>query len=155
MEAMTYERDWDCDGAIRMKDAKTIAHYKELKDMNPDCKECDCFFAFCKSQFREGLKSIRPLKDGEKLISAGGGLYGTKDGPDKFFAFYDEIVEKIKAECDPQEVYFHEYNNHESMIAWDGDTEAIKLVIGYWGVEIARSITRFNAYKTIDQLIKE
>lgn len=45
-------------------------------------------------------------------------------------------------ECDPQEVYFYEYNNHECMIAWDGDKEAYDLIVGYWGEEVAKTIKR-------------
>lgn len=115
-KAMIYERDWDCNGAIRLKNATTIERYHELKEQHPDCKECDCFFAFSKQQFAEGIKNIRPLKEGEKLHKMDGGLFGTKDGMDKFFTYYQDRDNRIKAECNPQEVYFYEYNNHESMI---------------------------------------
>lgn len=152
---VTHERDWDCDGAIRMIGETTIKRYRELKETHPDCKQCDCFFAFNKEQFSEGIKSIRQLKEGEKLINAGSGLFGTRDGLDKFFAFYDGITSLIKEECDPQEVYFYEYNNHESMISWDGDAEAIKLVIAYWGEDTARNIKRYSAFKDIDDIVKE
>ena len=154
-KAMIYERDWDCNGAIRMKNATSIERYHELKEQHPDCKECDCFFASSKQQFAEGIKNIRPLKEGEKLHKMDGELFGTKDGMDKFFTYYQDRDNLIKAECNPQEIYFYEYNNHESMISWDGDTEAIKLIIHYWGIEVAKSIKRFNAIRTVEQLAGE
>jgi hypothetical protein len=51
----------------------------------------------------------------------------------RFFKFYDDSRAAIPKECDPQEVYFYEYNNHECMIAWDGDKEAYDLIVGYGG----------------------
>ena len=58
------------------------------------------------------------------------------------FKFYDDSRAAIPKECDPQEVYFYEYNNHECMIAWDGDKEAYDLIVGYWGEEVAKTIER-------------
>ena len=68
--------------------------------------------------------------------------FGTKDGLAAFFKFYDDSRAAIPKECDPQEVYFYEYNNHECMIAWDGDKEAYDLIVGYWGEEVAKTIER-------------
>ena len=41
------------------------------------------------------------------------------------------------------------------MISWDGDAEAIKLVIAYWGEDTARNIKRYSAFKDIDDIVKE
>lgn len=142
---LQYSRDFsEYDGCVVMHNAKTIDRYKELQKEkeNIDCFSYDCFFAFSNQQFADGLKKIRPLKEGEKLVSVGAGMYGTRDGVDKFFAAYDEFDAKIKKECDPQEVYFYEYNNHESMISWEGDAEPLKIIRRIWGKEIASKITR-------------
>ena len=142
---LQYSRDWDnYEGGVVMHNAKTIGRYKQLMDEKHhiDCYRYDCFFAFSNQQFAEGLKKIRPLKEGEKLVSVGAGMYGTRDGVDRFFAAYDEVDRRVKDECDPQEVYFYEYNNHESMLSWDGDTEPMKIITRIWGEEAASQIVR-------------
>lgn len=144
---LQYSRDFsEYDGCVVMHNAKTINRYRELQEekSKQDCYRYDCFFAFSNQQFAEGLKKIRPLKEGEKLVSVGAGMYGTRDGVDKFFAAYDEIDKRIKQECDPQEVYFYEYNNHESMISWDGDAEPFKIIRRIWGDETAAKIVRLS-----------
>ena len=147
-----YRIDWNCDGHIRMLDTKTLDTYHKLKyDFNAEMH--DCFFAFSNQQFKEGIERFN-LQD-KKIYSAGMGLYGTKEGIDDFYEQYKEPEKKIKEQCDPQEVYFFEYNNHESMISWDGDTEAIRIIINYWGVDIAKKIVRRSAFKSIDEIIKE
>lgn len=139
---LQYSRE--CDGCVIMHNAKTIKRYKELHEEKSkrDCYRFDCFFAFSNQQFEDGLKKIRPLKEGEKLVNVGAGMYGTRDGVDKFFAFYEEIDKRIKLDCDPQEVYFYEYNNHESMISWDGDKEPYKIVSKIWGKDVANNLVR-------------
>lgn len=142
---LQYSRDWgEYDGCVVMHNAKTIGRYKQLQHEkhNLDCYRYDCFFAFSDQQFTEGMKKIRPLKEGEKLVSVGAGMYGTRDGVDRFFAAYDEIDGRVKQECDPQEVYFYEYNNHESMISWEGDAEPFRIVSRIWGEETASKIVR-------------
>lgn len=149
-----YTQDYGNDGMISYRNAHTLKRYKELcKERNEvDVKKYDCFFAFSNQQFSEGLKSIRPLKEGEKIVSIGAGGYGTRDGVDRLFAYYDEVNARIKAECDPQEVYVYEYNNHESFISWDGDLEAIRLIYSIWGEEVARKIDRKSVFYPIEHL---
>ena len=149
--------NYDNDGVLEYKNAKTLKRYHELIDeqSNVDTKKYDVFFAFSNEQFEVGLKSIRPLAEGEKLVRLGGGGFATKDGAERLLEFYESIDAKIKAECDPQEVYVCEYNNHECCIAWDGDLEAIKIIISIWGVDVARNIKRFNALKSFDAIINE
>lgn len=55
-----------------------------------------------------------------------------------------KINKQIASECDPQEVYFCEYNDCECMYSCIGDEDAIKLVADLFGVEIAKSIVRFS-----------
>lgn len=152
-----FSPDLDNDGMLNYKNAKTLKRYHELVNerMYVDTKKFDVFFAFSKEQFEEGLKSIRPLAEGEKLVSIGGGGFATKDGAKRLFEFYDSIEAKIKAECDPQEVYVCEYNDHECCIAWDGDLEAIKIILSTFGEEAARKIKRRHATMSIDDLIRK
>lgn len=142
---LRYYRDWEnYDGGVVMLNPQTINRYKELiKERNEvDITKFDCFFAFSDKQFNEGLKKIRPLKEGEKLVPLCGGGFATKDGVERLSAYYKSVDDKIRQECDPQEVYFYEYNNFECMISWDGDEEAINLVESYFGSDIAKSIVR-------------
>lgn len=155
---LRYYRDWDnCEGGICMLNPQTINRYHELKaeQSKVNVHKYDVFFAFSNTKFAEELKRIRPLKEGEKLVRIGGGGYGTRDGVKRLFEFYESIDAKIKEECDPQEIYFYEYNNHESMFAWDGDLEVIKIIIGIWGADVARSIKRYNASMSVDNIIRK
>lgn len=157
---LRYYQDWDnWDGGIRMLNAQTIKRYREIRDTHPDADKYGVFFAFSRKQFAEGYKRLVELghiKDGDKVVQdKATGAFGTKEGLDGFFKFYDDNLAAIPKECDPQEVYFYEYNNHESMIAWDGDLEAIKLIISYWGADIARTIKRFNASMSVDNIIRK
>lgn len=149
---LQYYRDWDrMEGGIVMKNAQTINRYKEIKNQHPDGDECGVFFAFSRDQFSKGynrLVELGHIKDGEKVCQdSETGAYGTKSGLDKFFQFYIDREKQIPTECDPQEVYFYEYNNHECMFAWDGDKEAVEIIIRHWGKDVAKSLKRYNASK--------
>ena len=140
-----YYHDWDnSEGGICMKNAKTIKHYRELKNENHKTEDYGVFFAFGEKQFEEGRQQLIAkgyLKEGEKVLSAGLGLYGTQEGIDRYMAFYEVREKKIAKECNPQEVYFYEWNNHECMISGEDD-DALKVVIGYFGKEEAHKIVR-------------
>lgn len=144
-------------GMLLYKNAHTLKRYKELcrQRYEEDVKKYDCFFAFDNQQFVQGLKSIRPLKEGEKLVSIGGGGYGTRDGAERLFKFLDAIKNRIKVECNPQEVYVYEYNNHESCIDWDGDLNAMRLIASIWGNEVARNIERKSAFYSIEYILND
>lgn len=141
-------RDWDCEGAIRMKNAKTIKRYMALMNEHPDCNKYGIFWAFDNKQFDEGkarMKELGLYEDGQKIYSFGNGGFGiSKEQINAFFGFYAERNKRITKECDPQEVYIYEYNNHECMLSWDGDGAAYKIIVDMYGEEVAKSITRFN-----------
>jgi len=140
-----YYQNWDnSEGGICMIKPKTIKRYYEIKSEEPKAVHYGVFFAFGEKQFEEGRKRlIRDgyLKEGDKVCSAGAGMYGTESEINRFFKFYDERGKRIGKECDPQEVYFCEWNNHECMISMDDD-EALKCVISYFGKEAAHKIVR-------------
>lgn len=50
--------------------------------------------------------------------------------------------EKIKNECDPQEVYFYEYNNSECIFS--DDEQAYDVVCSIFGQDAANSIRRIR-----------
>lgn len=147
-------QDWDNDGTLSCQNVKTIKHYKELKEERSSCdlSKFDMFCAFSKQQFEENRKHIRPLNEGEKYVSFGAGVFGTKDGIEKYLAFSESINKRIAEECDPQEVYCYEFNNYECCIAYDGDADAIRLVADYWGWDKAREIKRWCSFYSIDCL---
>ena len=71
----------------------------------------------------------------------------------KHSSAFDEFAKRVKQECDPQEVYCYEFNNYECMLSWDGDEQAIRLIIDYYGVETARTVRRWNALNSIDYIL--
>ena len=155
---LRFYRDWDkWDGGIRMLNAQTIARYIQINEAHPDVDKYGVFFAFSKEQLKEGIAHLKELgfiKDDRELVQdKNTGAFGTGAGLRSFFNFYKESRAAIPKECDPQEVYFYEYNNYESMYAWDGDFEAIRIIICYWGADVARNIKRYNASKSIDNII--
>jgi hypothetical protein len=140
-----YYQDFErTEGSICMIKPKTIKRYHEIKDEQPEDEHYGVFFAFGEKQFEEGRKRLIRngyLKEGEKVCSVGAGMYGTASEISRFFKFYDERGKRIGKECNPQEVYFYEWNNHECMITMDDD-EALKCVISYFGKEAAHKIVR-------------
>lgn len=110
----------------------------------------DCFYAFGKWQFDEGLKRFglaEGFKDGSvKICHAGAGLYGTKEGLDEYFqALRDRTAAdraEIREKCTPQDVYEVEYNNYECMYDWDGDLQALGRVVFWFGEQAAYKVRR-------------
>lgn len=154
-------RNWDQEGAICMRNAKTIKRYMELKEesSNIDLNALGIFFAFSDQQYEEGLQDLIKrgiIKSDDKIyqLPISGG-FGTKQGYKAMIAEYSKNTDKIRKECDPQEVYFYEYNNHESMLSWDGDSEALRYIFDIWGEEVARGIKRYSAVHDIEEIILE
>lgn len=141
------------EGELLVSGSKTIERYRELResDNNKDCYSYGVFFAFSNEQFEEGKRLAR-INAGEKIFHAGAGLYGTREGIGKYFASFRDTDKIINAECDAQEVYLYEYNNHECMFSFDGDLEAIKIIVSIYGDEVAKTIHRFRACYEIDDL---
>lgn len=143
-------------GLILMHNAKTLQRYNELQnEMHTiDVTKYDCFFAFSIEQFKAGKSKIRELKENEKIYRADGGLFGTKEGLDAYFAILNIILQKIKEECDPQEVYFYEFNNCECGISQEGDYSAIQQIANIWGEDAAAKIKRFRNFDEYTNRIK-
>ena len=156
---LRYYRDWDnAEGAIVMLNPQTIDRYNAIKETHPDADAIGVFFAFSDKQFNENRQKLIDLgtlaPDAKiKYHPSISGLYGTDESIGRFLAAYDDRAKLIPEECDPQEVYFYEWNNHETMYSWDGDAEAIKIILEYFGMEAAMSLTRFDACD-LDRLIE-
>ncbi len=139
------------DGILEITGAKTLEKYQQLKYENHAPME-GCFFAFNKQQYEEGYEEIKHLlSEGEKIVSVGDtGLFGKRECVDRYFDFYDNKNKLIREQCDPQEVYYYEWNNHEICYAND-DEEAIKIIIDIWGEEVAKTIKRIYAAQTVNK----
>ncbi|HAH24897.1 MAG TPA: hypothetical protein DCL77_14280 [Prolixibacteraceae bacterium] len=121
--------------------------YQEIKNLEPEMWEC--FFAFSKTQLEEGI--IKAGLESKKIYKAPMGLFGTMEGIEKFMKFYDDQIEQISKECDPQQVYDHEFWNHECSYCND-DREAIEIVIAYFGKERAQTVIRKCVCVSIESL---
>lgn len=119
--------------------------YTMIKDKQPELSEC--FFAFSNEQFTEGRKNAG--LEGKKICALENiGLYGTRKGIKKLLADYDAIDREIAKNCDPQDVYDYEFDNHECSYTND-DEDAIGIVIRIFGTEKAKEVKRRFAYTDI------
>ncbi len=131
----------------------TIKTYLEIKAAYPPMNRC--FFAFNNQQFDDG-KVKSGISSDEKIYHAGAGLYGTKDGLEAYMNGIDANLARIPKECNPQDVYEYEFDNHECHYMHD-DTEAIKLVVSYFGEDVAKTVKRHGGCvcANIDDLFAE
>lgn len=154
MKELIITRDWECEGALRMENARTIDTYKRIKEkrtVEKPLSDYEMFVAFDDTRFQEGLKEIG--KSIKEVYSLGAGVYGTPEGWERYCRDTAKSEKDIKKYCDPQEVYCYEYNNHECMFAWDGDVEAVRCVINLFGVRAAKKLKyRFSDYRTVDEI---
>lgn len=131
-----------------------MSKYEEIKGRQPEFVEC--FFAFSNEQFEQGIKEKK--LEGKKILRAFGGLYGTQKGIQDVMDFYDNLSLEIAEKCTPEEVYQYEYNNHECGYIGD-DSEAIKIVISYFGEDRTREFHRKRKNgcysRPIEELVKE
>lgn len=109
----------------------------------------ECFFAFSKQQFLDGIRNhkLQEAHEGGRIKSAGGGLYGTKEGLEQLHRDYGrmEVEQRIAltaAGVTPQDVYLAEYDNYECMYGWDGDLQALRRVAYWFGVDAVRRVRR-------------
>ena len=121
-----------------------MTKYQEIRSIEPVL--VDCFFAFSKSQFEEGIKKLN--LEGKKIYSGIGGLYGTHEGIAQLYKFYDDQTKQIAEQCEPQDVYNYEFNNHECCYTND-DEEAIKIIVNTFGIERAKTVKRKFGYYSI------
>lgn len=152
---MTYEIDYENDGYVRIKDAETLNRYRALKyDAQPP--KGNYFWAFDKETLfakAAQMKREGKISDVKEIVGGGAGLFGTRQALRDLDMWYIRQGAQIAEECNPVEVYLFEYNNHESFIAWEGDLEAIKIIIDIWGYETAMTIKRLSPNSSIENII--
>lgn len=141
--------DSGCDGNLWYKGDTTIDHYIELCEQRSKEKHPGIFFAYNDEQLVAGFKSLGyDIHDKEswkgKVFSyceTYAGMFGTHDGMEAMLKKMAEYEKKIVEECDPQEIYIYEYNNHECH--YSGDQYVYDLMCDYFGKDIAQQIKRF------------
>lgn len=150
---VTYYQDWEQEGHIVIINPQTTALYHQLKyEQQPPAG--DYFYAFSQEQFDRAVKD-KHLEDAVIVHPSGcPGLYGTSKAIADLEAYYVSVAERIKNECNPQEVYLYECNNHEYMYNWDGDEEALLVIIRYWGEDVARTVHRVRANYSIEEIVE-
>jgi hypothetical protein len=119
--------------------------YTQIKDQQPQLFEC--FFAFSNEQFTEG--KIKAGIEDKKILRGPAGLFGTQEGIKKLFADYDAIDKEIAENCNPQDVYNYEFDNHECSYTND-DQDPINIVVRIFGKERAKEVKRRFAYSKIE-----
>lgn len=140
----TVKVDSSRDGVLIIKDAKTLDRYAEITRMMYEYENDDVTYAFSKEDLLKWcIERGLTLKDLRRTVT---GLYGTKEAIDKYLADMNAFHQQIKEECDPQEVYYFEYNNHESFYDLEGDRGAALVVIMYWGLDKLNEIHRFTPW---------
>lgn len=155
MKSRIYQ-DWDHEGSLVIRKPKTLATYRKLTNSRNELplSHFNMFAAFNKEQFEEGMREAG-IKDGEKVCSLGAGVYGKREGIDRWIAYQKDKNSEIRHQCDHQEVYVYEYNNHECMFDFDGDRVAVEHIINIFGEEAAKKLKRFSDCYPVEQIIKE
>jgi hypothetical protein len=125
--------------------------YKGIYDEDPDCKVHGVFFAFSNEQLERGMKECG-YKEYSEIVHAGSGLYGSKQAIDSFLGVYDARAKRVAEICDPQTVYDYEFANYECDIDWNGDENAITLIIEIFGKERAKTVKRRRVVVDIDEV---
>jgi len=134
---MTVTRDYNRDGYLVIENAKTIELYKQIQRESEQFSHPGFTFAFGDDQIENAKRRLIPqLKEGEKLIPGKYGMIATPEGYKAWIETCTRVDERIKNECDPQEVYCYEYNNYESFISWEGDEKPYNIVRSIFGYDV-------------------
>ena len=150
----TVTLNWEHDGMLDIHDDQTLNTYQSIRNEQYHHEHPETCWEF--SDIKRVIAKLKPLlKEGEKIIQFANGGFATPKGLEMMKAYWQSIDERIRKECDPQEVYYYEYNNHESCINMEGDTDAIQIILDIYGADVARSIKRYSKHMTIDQLLLE
>lgn len=135
----------------------TVNRYIKIRNEFDKTDRPYLFFAFSNQQFAEGKRKLEQngwLADGDKIYHMGAGGYTTERGIKEWEKAVAEKDNKIRTECNPQDVYDYEHDNHESSISWDGDLEAIRIVDSIFGEEAAKGVRRRNACYKLEDIWK-
>ena len=126
--------------------------YKGIYDTPINASDYDVFFAFGTEQYKKALEK-NGFSD-EQIVSAGDGLYGTRDGLKAYFGAFEKLTERVAAECNPQDIYRYEFDNHDCEHICC-DREAMKYVVSIFGMERAKKVKRRYGYISIEEIEEE
>jgi hypothetical protein len=116
--------------------------YKGIYDKHPSADEYGVFFAYSDKQLSEGLSKFGYEKSDIVRVDAQGlGLYGPREKCLAFLGEYEKRAERVKKECNPQDIYDYEFDNHECGYTGD-DMEVMELIEDIFGLDAARSVKR-------------
>ena len=145
------------DGFIIMQNTQTVKRYHQLRwEEQPDLDQMGVFFAFSPEQFENGVERLTKrgfIKSKGEIRRGPANSLGTPQSLSKMMKWYAAQDKKILQECDPQEVYFYEFNNHETPYGWDGDIEVMRIIASIWGYDTAIKLKRHC--KSSDKAIEE
>lgn len=103
----------------------TVKHYQELKEICRTQKFEGIEYVFGDKQFKEYLErngyTEADVESG-LLVGDGCGGIGKKEAFDKRHEFYNQIDERIKAECKPEDIFESEWWNHECGLTYSYST---------------------------------
>ncbi|GHV78599.1 hypothetical protein AGMMS49944_03900 [Spirochaetia bacterium] len=113
-----------------------MSSYRELSALQAPAEKV--FFAFSEEQLLEGLAKIGATR--EEVVSGVGGVIGREADVREFHSFYEKNIERMAKECTVDEVFRHEWWNHECGLT--GDCEE--------AMEIAKNIFGEDCFKDYD-----
>lgn len=121
-----------------------MGRYAEIKQEQFDFKAHGGFFAFGQEQFTANKIGEEPF------VSMGMGLYCSKTNAktlsEAFHKFADEKNAQIKNECNPQEVFDYEYDNHECDYTNDVENPCM-YIIELYGIDTLKKMSKANNRK--------
>ncbi|GHU59205.1 hypothetical protein FACS189444_4110 [Spirochaetia bacterium] len=122
-------------------------NYKELSALQAPAEKV--FFAFDEKQLLEGLKKIGATR--EEVVSGIGGVIGREADVREFHAFYEKNMERMAKECTVDEVFRHEWWNHECGLTGDYE-EAMEIVTDIFG---ENAFENYDLQGTVQELQKK
>lgn len=142
---LSVTQDWERDGVLIIEGASTIERYIELEMKQYNYSNPEIFIAFTKEDLED--KAEQRGLDLQEVFHFRYGICGTEKGYKQYLDDMKAIRKSIAAECNPQEVYYYEWNNHECHINLEGDLEPANIIRRIWGKETLAKINRINKYE--------
>lgn len=119
----------------------TKSIYKELKEKARTMPLNGIFFAFDNKQFIDGCIKCGYLKQGQtmedfkksdiKLVTIGGGGYGSEQAVENMHKQYEQIDNEIRQQCNPDDIFRYEFWNYECGYTMDYE-DALKATRHYF-----------------------
>lgn len=149
---------FDEEYGVKMKNPKTVKTYTSINEKYQHMPfPAGMFCCFSEQQYEQAKKEQLKLGvdvEKEKIYKIGAGVYGTAEAIKAYEKRVDKRLEEMR-QCNPQEVYFYEYNNHEAMYNYDGDMDAVEIIANIFGKDEARKLKRYRAVYSLEEIFEE